>query len=75
MIVPKFWAEGRIRERVQGRQVTVRRFGWSDASQADAQAMAEMLLAEIRKNVGVTQEDAASTEEQLRPQPRSGDIV
>lgn len=41
MIVPKFWAEGRVRERVQGRQVTVRRFGWSDSSQEDAQLNAE----------------------------------
>lgn len=41
MIVPKFWAEGRIRERTAERQVTVRRFGWSNESQADAQAMAD----------------------------------
>jgi hypothetical protein len=40
MIVPKFWAEGRVRERVDGKQVTVHRFGWSDASLADAEAMA-----------------------------------
>lgn len=44
MIVPKFWAEGRAhqpRQGKEGKQVTVRRFGWSDTSQADAQAMAE----------------------------------
>jgi hypothetical protein len=41
MIVPKFWAEGRIQEQAAGRQVTVRRFGWSDESQADAQARAD----------------------------------
>src|SRR5688572_22085500 len=41
MIVPTFWAEGRIQHQSAGRQVTVRRFGWSDESQADAQANAE----------------------------------
>lgn len=41
MIVPQFWAEGRLQHRQKGRQVTVRRFGWSDASQADAQAHAD----------------------------------
>ena len=37
MIVPQFWAEGKIRDRIRDHQVTVRRFGWSDISQADAQ--------------------------------------
>jgi hypothetical protein len=41
MIVPQFWAEARIREIVRERQVTVRRFGWSDASAEDAQRHAE----------------------------------
>lgn len=41
MIVPQFWAEGRIQERHKGRQMTVRRFGWSDHSPAEAQAMAD----------------------------------
>ncbi|RIX84757.1 hypothetical protein [Acidovorax cavernicola] len=41
MIVPKFWAEGRIQERVAGDQVTVRRFGWSDDSPLAAQAHAD----------------------------------
>jgi hypothetical protein len=41
MIVPKFWAESRVQDRVGGRQVTVRRFGWSDTSQDDAQANAD----------------------------------
>ena len=42
MIVPKFWAEGRIQQQVQGRQVTIRRFGWSNQSPADAQALADV---------------------------------
>jgi hypothetical protein len=46
MIVPSFWAEGRAQHRQRDRQVTVRRFGWSDVSQADAQAMADTRAAE-----------------------------
>ncbi|MDD2710057.1 MAG: hypothetical protein PHV34_18905 [Verrucomicrobiae bacterium] len=41
MMVPQFWAEGIIKERLNGREVTVRRFGWSDDSQADAQLNAD----------------------------------
>lgn len=41
MIVPKFWAEGRLQERVDGKQVTVRRYGWSDDSPIAAQAHAD----------------------------------
>jgi hypothetical protein len=41
MIVPQYWAEGRLQHRDKRRQVTVRRFGWSDVSQADAQANAD----------------------------------
>jgi hypothetical protein len=41
MIVPQFWAEGRLQHRQNGRQVTVRRFGWSDTSQLEAQAHAD----------------------------------
>lgn len=41
MIVPKFWAEGRVQHREPGRQITVRRFGWSNTSEAEAQALAQ----------------------------------
>ncbi|GAA6142857.1 hypothetical protein [Hydrogenophaga sp. 5NK40-0174] len=44
MLVPSFWAEATRHKPRGGRedtQVTVLRFGWSNASQADAQAMAE----------------------------------
>ena len=44
MLVPEFWAEASRRKPRQGRndrQVTVRRFGWSNESQAAAQALAE----------------------------------
>lgn len=40
MIVPSYWAEARRQHRAAGRQVTVRRFGWSMQSEADALAMA-----------------------------------
>ena len=46
MIVPQYWAEARHRERVSGKQVTLRRFGWSDDSQAAAQEHAEARLRE-----------------------------
>ena len=44
MRIPKFWAEGRVRHRIDKplrRQITLRRWGWSDVSQEDAQAMAD----------------------------------
>jgi hypothetical protein len=41
MIVPQYWAESRIQQKKDKRQVTIRRFGWSDTSQEDAQAMAD----------------------------------
>ncbi|TDM06025.1 MAG: hypothetical protein C4K60_15280 [Ideonella sp. MAG2] len=40
MIVPDHWAEARIQRREGGRQVTVRRFGWSESSMQDAELMA-----------------------------------
>ncbi|EMI20719.1 transmembrane protein [Rhodopirellula maiorica SM1] len=41
MIVPEFWAESRIQKRDSNRQVTVRRFGWSDISPEEAQRHAD----------------------------------
>src|SRR5256885_4547746 len=41
MLVPKFWAEGRLQESSAEKPITVRRFGWSDESRANAQAMAD----------------------------------
>jgi len=41
MLVPEFWAEASARQRTRNKQVTVRRFGWSNDSQADAQRNAE----------------------------------
>ena len=51
MIVPEFWAEARIQQRIDERQITVRRFGWSDASQEEAQANAEVRVGEAFKKI------------------------
>ncbi|WP_213953999.1 MULTISPECIES: hypothetical protein [unclassified Variovorax] len=41
MIIPAHWAEGRVQDHVNGQQVTVRRFGWSDESAEAAQRHAD----------------------------------
>jgi len=52
MIIPQYWAEGRFQHRESSRQVTVRRFGWSDESQAAAQAHADARAEEaLRKGL------------------------
>jgi hypothetical protein len=51
MIVPKFWAEARAQHREPGRQVTVRRFGWSDVSETEAQAHAQARVAEALQRI------------------------
>lgn len=51
MIVPRYWAEARVQAHLGKRQVTVRRFGYADESQAaaeaDARARAEAALTRI----------------------------
>lgn len=41
MIVPEYWAEATRQHRQADKQRTVRRFGWSETSQSEADAMAE----------------------------------
>lgn len=41
MIVPQYWAEASLKKRINGRQVTVKRFGWSDVSETEAQQHAD----------------------------------
>lgn len=41
MIVPAFWAEARLHQRIGRKQLTVRRWGWSDTSQNEAQHHAD----------------------------------
>ena len=51
MIVPNYWAEARAQSRRGGKQVTVRRFGWSETSEAEAQAMADARAAEALQKI------------------------
>lgn len=51
MIVPDHWAEARRQHREAGRQVTVRRFGWSTTNAEDAQAMAEQRAEEALRRL------------------------
>lgn len=41
MIVPEYWAEAKIQQKIDGRSVTIKRFGWSNESQEDAQKLAD----------------------------------
>ncbi len=41
MLIPYFWAESRLQTKSPSKQVTVKRWGWSDISQEDAQAVAD----------------------------------
>lgn len=51
MIVPEYWAEARLQHRAHRRQVTVRRFGWSDDSQQAAQAHADARVREAMDRI------------------------
>lgn len=51
MLIPDYWAQGRAQHRERGRQVTVRRFGWSRHGQDEAQAMADERAAEALERV------------------------
>ena len=44
MIIPRYWAESRLQHKTADKQVTVRRWGWSDESQEAAQAHADVLV-------------------------------
>jgi hypothetical protein len=51
MIVPQYWAEARQQHRAADKQITVRRFGWSDASEGEAQVHAEQRAAEALSQI------------------------
>jgi hypothetical protein len=51
MIVPEFWSEARQQRRQSGRQITVRRFGWSDESPEAAARHAEERVAEAMRRI------------------------
>ena len=41
MLIPTFWAEASVKTKRENKQITIRRFGWSEQSQEDAQRNAE----------------------------------
>lgn len=51
MIVPRFWAEARLQHQNGRKQVTVRRWGWSDTSEDDAMQMANTRAAEALQRI------------------------
>jgi hypothetical protein len=50
MIVPEFWAEAKESREINGRNITIRRFGWSDLNVAAAQEHAETRLKAALEN-------------------------
>lgn len=51
MHIPDYWAEARAVHPQRGRHVTVRRFGWSDISQEEAQQHAQARADEALQNI------------------------
>ncbi|MFH2047156.1 MAG: hypothetical protein ABIK92_18665 [Pseudomonadota bacterium] len=51
MIVPRYWSESKTKKIVEGRQFTIKRFGWSDLSEQDAKAHADDRLKEAVKTL------------------------
>lgn len=61
MIIPKYWAEAKRKETINGSSTTITRFGWSDVDEADAKTHAEerveAAMAEARSGKGVHKRD------------------
>jgi hypothetical protein len=51
MLIPYFWAECRLQTKLAKRQVTVKRWGWSDLSQDDAQELANRRAKEAMERI------------------------
>lgn len=64
MLIPYFWAEARLQNKLPKRQITVRRWGWSDSSQEDAQALADQRAQEAMERI-------VSGEELRRREPKA----
>jgi hypothetical protein len=64
MIIPYHWAEGRVQQHHLGKQITVRRFGWSNHSDADAQTMADQRAQQAMERI-------VSGEQLERREPKS----
>jgi hypothetical protein len=56
MIVPKYWSESKASASVNGRTVTLKRFGWSDVSEQEAQQHAIQRLEEAISTLNATGE-------------------
>lgn len=63
MIVPEHWAEARKQHRSTDKQITVRRYGWSEVSAEEARRMAETRAEEALQRI-------LSGEKLLRREPR-----
>ena len=51
MIIPQYWAEARLQHGERRRKITLRRFGWSDIGEAEAQAHADARVREALQRV------------------------
>lgn len=51
MIIPKYWAEHKERRKCSPKSITVKRIGWSDISQADAEIMAQKRVNEAFEKI------------------------
>ncbi len=51
MLIPYFWAEARLQNKLPSRHVKVKRWGWSDISQDDAQVLAEQRAKEAMERI------------------------
>lgn len=69
MNIPRYWAEGRERRTIKGKQVTMRRFGWSNVSQQEAQAHAD---ARTREALEQVESGAKNLDRRERKSPYNG---
>ena len=53
MIVPKYWAEAKTKTKFEGRQYTIKRFGWSDENIEAAQQHAEQRVFEALEQLKI----------------------
>lgn len=51
MIIPRYWAEAKTKMKFEGRQYTIKRFGWSDQNLEAAQQHAEQRVAEATEQL------------------------
>ncbi|MCA9058941.1 MAG: hypothetical protein KDA85_10585 [Planctomycetaceae bacterium] len=56
MRIPKYWGEARVQSDLTGRQITVRRYGWSDVSVEEAQQHARERAAGVLREIEAGQD-------------------